>query len=114
LPEANSETGVIFAGPATLFTSIVLSAGFIGFTLSSMQNLVNFGLLTTLTITTALVSEIFLGPGLLAIADRAGALQDASSRGIRGPEGLRGRPSDGMPLANRRQGGASPSSHGPH
>lgn len=66
-------------GRAALFTSIVLSAGFIGFTLSSMWNLVSFGLLTTLTIATALVSEIFLGPALLSIAERLGALRDGGT-----------------------------------
>ncbi|MBK7949826.1 MAG: MMPL family transporter [Deltaproteobacteria bacterium] len=63
-------------GRAALFTSILLAAGFIGFTLSSMGNLVNFGLLTTFTIGTALVSEIFLGPALLSIAEKVGALRD--------------------------------------
>ncbi|MFO0691168.1 MAG: MMPL family transporter [Myxococcota bacterium] len=80
LDEAVAET-LATTGRAALFTSIVLSAGFIGFTLSSMWNLVNFGLLTTLTIATALVSEIFLGPALLAIADRLGALRDRGAPG---------------------------------
>ena len=63
-------------GRAALSTSILLAAGFIGFTLSSMWNLVNFGLLTTFTIGTALVSEVFLGPALLSIAEKVGALRD--------------------------------------
>jgi predicted RND superfamily exporter protein len=82
LDEAVAET-LATTGRAALFTSIVLSAGFIGFTLSSMWNLVNFGVLTTLTIATALVSEIFLGPALLALADRMGALKDRGTASTR-------------------------------
>lgn len=61
-------------GRAALFASIVLSAGFLGFTLSSMWNLQNFGILTTLTIVFALVSEFLLGPALLALAERTGLI----------------------------------------
>jgi len=61
-------------GRAMLVTSIILSVGFLGFTLSSMWNLVNFGLLVTLTIATAFVSEVLLGPALLSVADRFQAL----------------------------------------
>lgn len=65
-------------GRAMLVTSVILSVGFLGFTLSSMWNLVNFGWLVTLTITTAFVSEVLLGPALLAVADRFRALDDRS------------------------------------
>jgi predicted RND superfamily exporter protein len=41
-----------------------------------MWNLVNFGLLVTLTIGTAFVSEVLLGPALLSVADRYRALDD--------------------------------------
>jgi predicted RND superfamily exporter protein len=61
-------------GRAALFASIVLSAGFLGFTLSSMWNLRNFGILTTLTIVFALASEFLLGPALLALAERVGLI----------------------------------------
>ena len=63
-------------GRAMLVTSVILSVGFLGFTLSSMWNLVNFGLLVTLTIGTAFVSEVLLGPALLSVADRYRALDD--------------------------------------
>ena len=63
-------------GRAMLVTSVILSVGFLGFTLSSMGNLVNFGWLVTLTIMTAFVSEVLLGPALLAVADRFRALDD--------------------------------------
>ena len=63
-------------GRAMTFTSIVLAAGFLCFTLSSMWNLVTFGLLVTLTIAFAFVSEVLLGPALLSQADRWNALAD--------------------------------------
>ncbi len=63
-------------GRAMLVTSVILSVGFLGFTLSSMWNLVNFGLLVTLTIATAFVAEVLLGPALLSLADRFHALTD--------------------------------------
>lgn len=61
-------------GRAMLVTSVILSVGFLGFTLSSMRNLVNFGLLVTLTIAMAFVAEVLLGPALLSLADRFRAL----------------------------------------
>lgn len=67
-------------GRAALFASIVLSAGFIGFMLSSMWNLQNFGLLVTLTIGLALASEFLLGPALLSLADRMGLLGPRRAR----------------------------------
>lgn len=67
-------------GRAMLVTSIILSVGFLGFTLSSMWNLVNFGLLVTLTIATAFVSEVLLGPALLSLADRFHALRRDRAR----------------------------------
>jgi len=70
-------------GRAMLFTSIVLSAGFLGFTLSSMWNLVNFGILVTLTIVTAFVAEILLGPALLSLANRAGILPGGGEKAER-------------------------------
>ena len=66
-------------GRAMTFTSIVLAAGFLGFTLSSMGNLVTFGLLVTLTIAIAFVSEVLLGPALLSQPDRWNALGDRPS-----------------------------------
>jgi uncharacterized protein len=63
-------------GRAMLVTSVILSVGFLGFTLSSMWNLVNFGWLVTLTIAMAFVAEVLLGPALLSLADRFHALTD--------------------------------------
>jgi len=63
-------------GRAMTFTSIVLSVGFLGFTLSSMGNLVRFGVLVTLTIAFAFVAEVLLGPALLALGTRTGVIPD--------------------------------------
>jgi len=63
-------------GRAMLVTSVILSVGFLGFTLSSMWNLVNFGWLVTLTIAMAFVAEVLLGPALLSLADRFHVLTD--------------------------------------
>jgi predicted RND superfamily exporter protein len=58
-------------GQAMLFTSLVLSSGFFLFCLSSMTNLVNFGLLTGFTIISAFLADLLLSPALLALALRA-------------------------------------------
>lgn len=54
-------------GRAMLITTCVLSVGFFVFTLSSMQNLSNFGLLTGMCIIVALLADYFLTPALLAV-----------------------------------------------
>ena len=75
IPLENAIVGTLATtGRAMLVTSVILSVGFLGFTLSSMGNLVNFGLLVTLTIATAFISEVLLGPALLSLADRFHAI----------------------------------------
>ena len=54
-------------GRAMLLTTIVLSAGFFIFTLSSMNNLISFGLITGLTIIIALLGDILLAPAMMAL-----------------------------------------------
>ena len=54
-------------GRALLFTSLVLSTGFYIFTLSEMNNLYYFGLLTSLAIVTAFVADILISPALLVL-----------------------------------------------
>ena len=49
-----------------LATSVVLSIGFFIFTLASMNNLYNFGLLTGLAILLALLADLILAPALMA------------------------------------------------
>jgi hydrophobe/amphiphile efflux-3 (HAE3) family protein len=58
-------------GQALLFTTLVLSAGFFIFMLSSMGNLYNFGLLTGFTIAVALVANIAIAPALLVLITRS-------------------------------------------
>lgn len=54
-------------GHAMLYTSLVLSSGFFIYICSSMSNLVNFGLLTGLSILLALVADFILLPALLVL-----------------------------------------------
>ncbi len=54
------------AGRAMLTTSVVLSIGFFIFTLASMKNLLNFGLLTGIAILLALLADLILAPALMA------------------------------------------------
>jgi predicted RND superfamily exporter protein len=56
------------AGRAMLTTSVVLSIGFFIFTLASMRNLVNFGLLTGVAILLALLADLVLAPALMAFS----------------------------------------------
>ncbi len=58
-------------GQALLTTSVVLALGFSVFGLSTISHLVNFGLLTALTVTTALACDFFLLPTLLWLRARA-------------------------------------------
>jgi predicted RND superfamily exporter protein len=66
-------------GQAMLFTSLVLSGGFFLFCLSSMSNLVNFGLLTGFTIITAFLADLLLSPALLTLVLRARRAGEAAS-----------------------------------
>jgi predicted RND superfamily exporter protein len=58
------------AGRAMLITTIVLSVGFLGFVLSSMNNLSNLGGLVAFAITSALFADVLLAPALLALVER--------------------------------------------
>ena len=55
------------AGRAILVTSLVLAAGFLVYTLSSMVNIFQFGLLTAAAIILALAADYFLAPALLVL-----------------------------------------------
>jgi len=57
-------------GRAMLITTIVLSAGFLGFVMSSMVNLSNLGLLVAFSAVTAFFADVLLAPALLALFDR--------------------------------------------
>lgn len=52
-------------GQAIVFTSLVLSAAFLTFLLIDHEGMKNFGLLSAVAITTALIAELFLLPALL-------------------------------------------------
>jgi hypothetical protein len=51
-----------------LVTTLVLTIGFLVFTLSSMQNLRNFGLLVGFAISTAFLADVLLAPALVRVA----------------------------------------------
>jgi uncharacterized membrane protein YdfJ with MMPL/SSD domain len=57
-------------GKAMLFTSLVLSAGFFIFTLSSLINLITFGMLTGFAIVMAFIADITITPALLTLVSR--------------------------------------------
>ena len=57
-------------GRAMLLTTIVLSSGFFIFTISSMNNLISFGLITGLTIIVALLCDLLLAPALMSLIYR--------------------------------------------
>jgi len=58
------------AGRAMLLTTLVLSTGFLIFTLSSMNNIFNFGILTAFAIAMALVADFLLAPALMHLLHR--------------------------------------------
>jgi len=58
------------AGRAMLVTTVVLSIGFFIFMLADMNNLINFGLLTGLTIIMALLADFFLAPALMVVVNK--------------------------------------------
>jgi predicted RND superfamily exporter protein len=61
------------AGRAMLVTTLVLSTGFFIFTLSSMNNLFNFGLLTGFALIVALLADFLLAPALMQVIHARGA-----------------------------------------
>lgn len=52
-------------GRAMLFTTLALACGFLIFAFSSMNNVFNFGVLTSFAITMALLADILLAPALM-------------------------------------------------
>ena len=57
-------------GRALLYTSVVLTMGFMTFLLSSMENLRYFGLLTSFAISSAFVLDMTATPALLVLVTR--------------------------------------------
>ncbi|MGA1177101.1 MAG: hypothetical protein ACO30O_16110 [bacterium] len=50
-----------------LFTSVVLSIGFFSYTISEMNNLFSFGLITGLTILFAFLADLLVAPALMGL-----------------------------------------------
>ena len=69
-PYAAIEETLQTTGRALLFTSIVLSLGFLVLTLSSMANLRALGALTAFAISVAFVLDIVVTPALLILVTR--------------------------------------------
>jgi predicted RND superfamily exporter protein len=57
-------------GTAMLFTSVVLGAGFLIFTLAYMQNIVTFGVLCAFATATAFLADVTLAPALMVLVTR--------------------------------------------
>ena len=58
------------AGRAMLVTTIVLSIGFFIFAFATMNNVINFGLLTGFTIIMALVADYLIAPALMVVVNK--------------------------------------------
>ncbi len=54
-------------GRAILFTSIILTLGFIILVLASMQNIINFGMILSIIIIMAFLADIILAPALMVL-----------------------------------------------
>ncbi len=54
-------------GRAMLVTSVVLSVGFFIYSFATMNNVINFGLLTSFAIVMALVADYFITPALMVV-----------------------------------------------
>ncbi len=73
---------LLTSGRAMLATSVALSAGFFIFCFASLKNLIDFGLLTGVTILAALVADFVLAPALMALRYRNSApRRDATAQG---------------------------------
>ncbi len=61
-------------GQALLFTSIVLTMGFLIYVLSDLSNLSRFGTLTAFSIVVAFLADVLLAPALMKVATRYSSL----------------------------------------
>lgn len=61
---------VVSTGKALLVTSITLIFGFLCFTMASMESVQSFGMIVSLTILVAFLSDLTLMPSLLTLLDR--------------------------------------------
>ncbi len=58
------------AGRAMLFTSMVLTAGFLIYAFATLENLVNFGVFTAFAIATAFLADVLVAPALMVLFQR--------------------------------------------
>jgi predicted RND superfamily exporter protein len=68
-------------GRAIAITSVVLGSGFLIFTLSSMSNLVAFGQVLALAVTSALAADVLVAPALMVLVMPSSGSGSARSRG---------------------------------
>ncbi len=66
-PEESVRQTLNTTGRALLFTSVVLSIGFFSYTISEMNNLLSFGLITGLTIIFAFLADLLVAPALMGL-----------------------------------------------
>jgi len=59
-------------GKAMVITTVVLSLGFLSYTMAQMISVANFGLLTASVIIMALLADLFLAPALMVVVSRWG------------------------------------------
>jgi predicted RND superfamily exporter protein len=67
--EATRQT-LLTAGRAMVVTSIVLAAGFFIYMFATMKNLYYFGMITGITVITALLADLVVAPALMALVSR--------------------------------------------
>ncbi len=66
-PDAAIRHTLQTTGRALLFTSIVLTAGFLTYTFATMGNLVNLGVFTSFAVVTAFLADLLIAPPLLKL-----------------------------------------------
>jgi len=62
-------SALVSVGRALIFTSLILTTGFLIFILSETRILMDFGILASIAIFTALLGDLFIGPVLLSSLD---------------------------------------------
>jgi len=84
--EANRRT-FVKVGPAMVFTSIILCAGFLIFALSDMRSMVSMALLSSAGILTALAADMLVTPALFVFLKPFGPERDRAVETVPAPEG---------------------------
>jgi predicted RND superfamily exporter protein len=80
IEQAVQET-LLSTGRALLVTSVVLACGFSIFTLATMTNVVNFGIVASAMIVTAFMADVVLSPALVTLLSRR---EDRTRSALRG------------------------------